>query len=100
MVLTETKLDDSTPSSQFHIEGYSMTNRLSRNRNGCGVLIWIKDSIFGKILNKNVLPVDTNILSIELNFLKNKMTLGWDKSYPPSQNDEYFFGCFNKALYN
>lgn len=80
MVLTETKLDNSSPSSQFHIEGYSMTYRLSRNRNGRGVQIYTKDGIVGKILNKHVLQVDIKILSIELNFLKNKMAPGWNVS--------------------
>ena len=34
LIITEIKLDDTNPISQFHIDGYSMPYRLDRNRNG------------------------------------------------------------------
>ena len=46
------------PSSQFHNEGYSMSNRLDTNRNEGGVLIYIKGSVCNKVLNKQILPGD------------------------------------------
>ena len=44
LVVTETKLGDSFPSFQFHIEGYSILYREDGNHNGVGVLIDIKNS--------------------------------------------------------
>ena len=38
LIITETKLDETYPISQFHIDGYSMPDRLDRNRNGGGVI--------------------------------------------------------------
>ena len=41
LVITETKLDDSFPTSQFLIKGLAEPFRLDRNRNGGGVIIYI-----------------------------------------------------------
>ena len=41
MIITETKLDSTFPTSQFVIDGYSEPYRFDRNRNGGGVLIYI-----------------------------------------------------------
>ena len=42
LIITETKLDDTYPISQFHIDGYSMPYRPDRNRNGGGVIIYVR----------------------------------------------------------
>ena len=49
LVLTEAKLDETFPSSQFTIEGYSMPYRLYRDKNEGGVLIYIKENIGSKV---------------------------------------------------
>ena len=41
-VVTETKLGSSFPTSQFVMDGYSEPYRFYRNRNGGGVLIYIR----------------------------------------------------------
>ena len=41
LIITETKLDDSFPLSQFHIDGFSSPYTLDRNRNGGGIIIYI-----------------------------------------------------------
>ena len=38
LMITETKLDDSFPEQQFHIEGFNIPFRLDRNRHGGGLL--------------------------------------------------------------
>ena len=45
LVLTETKLDKSFPTNQFLIEGFSKPFRLDRNRNGGGLLVYIREDI-------------------------------------------------------
>ena len=42
-VITETKLDSSFETGQFYIEGFNEPYRLDRNRNGGGILIYIRD---------------------------------------------------------
>ena len=44
LVITETKLDDSFPNSQFLMKGFSEPFSLDRNRNGSGVMIYITRS--------------------------------------------------------
>ena len=39
LVLTQTKLDDSFPNSQFRVDGFSQPFRIDRNRSGGGVMI-------------------------------------------------------------
>ena len=48
LVLVETKVDVSFPESQFIIEGYSIPYRLDRNRNGGGVMIYVREDIPSK----------------------------------------------------
>ena len=45
LVFTETKLDKSFPTSQFLVKGFAEPFRLDRNRNGGGVMIYIRDDI-------------------------------------------------------
>ena len=49
MIITESKLDDTYSTSQFHIDGYSMPYRLDRNRNGGRVIIYAREDIPSKI---------------------------------------------------
>ena len=51
LVVTETKLDDSFPTSQFLVKGFAEPFRLDRNRNGGGVMIYIRDDIPSRHLN-------------------------------------------------
>ena len=97
LVLTETKLDETFPSSQFNIEGYSVPYRLDRNKNGGGVLIYIKENIGSKILKKHMIESDIEVLLIEVNFRKSKWLLV-GTYHPPSQNDQYYFDMLSKTI--
>ena len=44
LVITKTKLDNTFPVSQFHIDGFSVPYRLSRNRNGGGVIFMSQET--------------------------------------------------------
>ena len=52
LVLTETKINASFPNAQFRIDGFSAPFRLDRNRFGGGVLIYVREDIPCKQLNK------------------------------------------------
>ena len=92
LIITETKLDDTFPLSQFHIDGFSIPYRLNRNRNGGGIIIYIREDISSKIGTKHI-----ETLFIELNFRKCKWLL-CGLYHLPSQKDQYFFDNIDKAL--
>ena len=96
-IITETKLDNTFPSSQFFIEGFSPPYRLDRNRNGGGIMIFVREDIPSKLLTKHVFPDDIEGLFVEINFRKTKWLL-YGTYHPPSQCDQYFFDNVDKAL--
>ena len=54
LVVTETKLDDTFLTSQFLVTGFSVPYRLDRNRNGGGIMIFIRDDFPSRVLTKHV----------------------------------------------
>ena len=70
LVITETKLDSTFPTSQFLIEGYSEPYRFDKNRNGGGVLIYVREDIPSKPVMDHKLPHDTEGIFVELNLRK------------------------------
>ena len=97
LVITETKLDNTFPVSQFHIERFSIPYRLDRNRNGGGVTVYVREDIPSKFLSKHSFKEDIEGLIVEINFRKSKWLLG-GIYHPPLQPDQYFFDSLDKAL--
>ena len=97
LVVCETKLDETFPSSQFHMAGFSLPYRLDRNRNGGGVMIFVREDIPGKLLTKHNFPSGVKSFFVELNFRKSNWLL-CGTSHQPAQNDQYFFNCIDKAV--
>ena len=56
LILSETKLDESFPTNQFKIEGYKCPYRKDRNKSGGGVLIYVREDIPSRELNKHKFP--------------------------------------------
>ena len=96
-MITETKLDDTFPLGQFYVEGFTMPYRLDRNRNGGGVIVYVREDIPSKILEKHKLPQDVEGMFVELNFRKIKWLL-FGTYHSPSQNEQYYFEALDKAL--
>ena len=97
LVFTETKLDDTFLTSQFLVIGFSVPYRLDRNRNGGGIMIFIRDNIPSRVLTKHVFPDDIEDLLIELNFRKTKQLL-FGTYHPPTQSESYYFNNLDKGL--
>ena len=95
LVITETKLDNSLPTSQFLVKGFAELFRLDRNRNGGGVMIYIRDDIPSRLLSEHVFPSDIEGLFIELNFRKYKWLL-LGTYHPLSKSDQYYFNKLDK----
>ena len=96
LIITETKLDSTFPTSQFLINGFCKPFRRDRNRDGGGVLIYVREDIPSKQV-KISLASDIESIFVELNFRKTKWLL-FGCYHPPSQNDEYFFGQLSNYL--
>ena len=73
LVVSETKIDESFPDSQFYIDGYNIPFRLDRTCDGGGVLVYFRSDIPCKLLKSN-LPQNIEGLFIEMN-MRNKKWL-------------------------
>ena len=63
LVIQETKLDPSFSDGQFVINGYKKPYRLDRNRNGGGVIIYVREDIPSKLLDKHTFTQNIEGLS-------------------------------------
>ena len=66
LMISEAKVDETFPTSQFLIYGVSSPYRLDRDSNGGGILVYFKNNIITKSLK-------TINLSIEAIFIEMKM---------------------------
>ena len=80
-MISETKIDSSFPSAQFHSEGYATSYRLDTNANGGGILLYIREDILSKLLNTD-LSIEGFLVEIRLT--KKKWLLC--SSYKPKKN--------------
>ena len=73
LTIQETKLDSSFPTQQFSLDGFSTPYRLDRNRDGGGVLIYVREDIPSKQLTKHTFSKNVEGLFIEINLRKTKL---------------------------
>ena len=75
LVITESKIDSTFLSSEFYIDGYAKPFRCDRNKNGGGVIIFIRGDIPCKELKKHIFSMDIEGIFIEINLRKGKWIL-------------------------
>ena len=75
LILTETKLDETFQISQFLMDGFFKSNKFEKNKHGGEVMVYIRDTIPSKILEKHSCPNDIECLFMELYFIKSKRLL-------------------------
>ena len=46
LIISETKLDESSPTNQFQIDGYMPPIRADRNRHGRGLMIYLLEKVY------------------------------------------------------
>ena len=95
-MISETKLDDSFPSSQFLIKGFSVPYRFDRNSNGGGLFLYIREDIPSKILTYSS-NCDIETLLVEINLRKRKWLLNGSYNLKKSQIS-YHLECLNSLL--
>ena len=66
-MISETKLDASFTTGQFHIHGFSEHYRLDRNGNGGGILLYILEDIPSKLI---LTKMTVDGFFVEINFKK------------------------------
>ena len=67
-LVSETKLNDTFPEGQFHINGFSRPYRLHRTDKGGGIILFLREHIPSKWINHEFLPRIEGI-AIEVNFM-------------------------------
>ena len=85
LMVSETKIDMSLPTSQFVIQGFAAPFRLDRTNTGGGILVYVRDDISSKLLNISYVSSDTECLAIKINLRKTKWLLIC--SYNPHRNN-------------
>ena len=71
LVVCETKLNEAFPNSQSNMDDFSLAYRLDRNRNGRGVMIFVKEDIPTKLLSKYNFPNFFNCIDKALDTYSN-----------------------------
>ena len=95
-MISETKLDDSFPTAQFLIKGFSAPYRFDRNSKEDGLLLYIREDIPSKILTYSS-NCDTETLLVEINLRKRKWLL--NGSYNPNKSHiSHHLECLNSLL--
>ena len=62
-VLSKTKLDDSFPSAKFYIENFEIKNRRDRNKNGGGLIEFVRKGFITKKINEYETKLSETIAS-------------------------------------
>ena len=75
IMVSETKIDESFPETQFIMEGYAKPFRKDRNSHGDGLLIYVRDMIPCKEIKLKNLLDDIECIFIEINLCNQKYIL-------------------------
>ena len=97
LLISETKIDNAFPWSQFFVPGYSVPFRLDRTGNGGGIILYVKEYIPCRMLNKFTFETEVDAFAIEINLCKVKWLLVC--SYKPNFcNLPVHLNALDKAL--
>ena len=72
LMISETKIDESFPISQFMIHVFSMPYRCDRKAHGGGILVYFTNNITAKLLELENLPSDIEAIFPEMNIKSKK----------------------------
>ena len=83
LMISVTEVDDSFPDGQFFWDGFGKPFRLDRNRNGGGIMLFIRNDIPAKVVSTDDGPIES--FYVELNFRNKKWLL--NHSYNPKHTN-------------
>ena len=96
LLVSQTKIDDTFPETQFLKEGFSTTYRLDRTAKGGEILLYIRQNIPSKYLKKNTLNESFEGFFVDLNLRSKKWLLRW--SYNPHKKMTFHLSNLSTAL--
>ena len=85
LLITESKLDNSFPTAQFQINGFSSPYRLDRNAHGGRILLYVREDIPSKLLKGTDFKGNLEAMFVEINLRKKKWLLSC--SYNPQKSE-------------
>ena len=71
---SETKLDETFPAAQFSLQGFCDPYRFDRNRNGGGIMLYIREDIPSRLIEKK-LRNNSEYFFAKINLRKKKWLL-------------------------
>ena len=96
-VVSKTRLDSSFPSAQFHTSGYEVRAQRERDKNGGGLIKFVRKGFICKRLKK-LQPKSSEVICSEFT-ISNKKWICFSVYRPPTQNNlECFFNEFTTSL--
>ena len=97
LLVTESKIDDTFPHGQFRIEGFSRPIRLDRNKNGGGMIIFIRDDLLCWEKTPRVLYPELECTFLELRIRQSKwlLVVGYN---PHKEYIGKFLRCISREL--
>ena len=93
-MVSETKLDDSSPEAQFLIEHFHSPFRFDRNINGCGIKLYVRDDIPSKLLSHDFPGLES--FCAEINLHKKKWLINC--SYNPHKSNINRLNIISRSL--
>ena len=97
LVLSETKLDESFPNAQFNLDGYELGARRDRDKNGGGLIMFVKRGIICKRISDFELSFSECICS-ELTISKSRWICFSIYRPPDPGNLSIFFEELSESL--
>ena len=96
LLISETKIDDTFPSSQFQISGFSAPFRLDRTQNGGGIMLYVGEDIPAKCIHSNIISGNFECFFMEINLYKKQWLIV--STYIQSMQTHHFKSprCFAK----
>ena len=94
LMVAETKINDSFPKEQFHVEGYADP---LRHDEGGGLLVYVKSDITMRQLQSFKFEIDMECICFQINVRGEKWVL-FSIYRPPSQSQDHFFENLGKAV--
>ena len=85
LLLSETKLNDSFPTCQFSVNGYSKPYRLDLSSNGGDILLYVRDDVPSRLLTDYKIKDNLELFLVEVNIRKKKWLLSY--SYNPHKSN-------------
>ena len=82
LMISETKVDNSFPDSEFLLDDFGTPFRLDQNRNGGDIMLFIRNDVPAKVISTDERPIER--FYVELNFRNKKWLLNC--SYNPKHS--------------